>query len=178
MIRTISAAVVSLSVVTAFLVPAPADAQTRKRVAVESIHALAALPMNGTTSTGGTFTGTFDLARLALRDGNLVALGTVSGTLKDAAGAVVGTVSNVATELVLGAARGTCSILHLELGPLDLDLLGLTVHLNKVVLDITAQSGPGNLLGNLLCAVAHLLDARSPLDILADAINDLLRLMN
>ena len=25
-------------------------------------------------------------------------------------------------------------------------------------LNITAQNGPGNLLGNLLCAVAHLLD--------------------
>jgi len=44
------------------------------------------------------------------------------------------------------------------LGPLDLNLLGLMVHLNRVVLDITAQSGAGNLLGNLLCAVAGLLD--------------------
>ena len=32
------------------------------------------------------------------------------------------------------------------------------IHLNKVVLDITAQQGPGQLLGNLLCALAHLLD--------------------
>jgi hypothetical protein len=37
-------------------------------------------------------------------------------------------------------------------------LLGLVVDLNQVVLNITAQPGPGNLLGNLLCAVAHLLD--------------------
>jgi hypothetical protein len=51
----------------------------------------------------------------------------------------------------------------LTLGPLDLNLLGLQVHLDRVVLDITAQSGPGNLLGNLLCSVAHLLDgAPSP----------------
>ncbi|HET8588491.1 MAG TPA: hypothetical protein VFM01_02580 [Nakamurella sp.] len=52
----------------------------------------------------------------------------------------------------------TCPILHLELGPLDLDLLGLRVHLDQVVLDVTAVPGPGNLLGNLLCAVAGLLD--------------------
>jgi hypothetical protein len=45
------------------------------------------------------------------------------------------------------------------LGPLDLSLLGLAVHLDRVVLDITANSGPGNLLGNLLCAVAGLLDS-------------------
>ena len=52
----------------------------------------------------------------------------------------------------------TCPILHLDLGPLDLNLLGLHVHLNEVILDIEAIPGPGNLLGNLLCAVAHLLD--------------------
>jgi hypothetical protein len=52
----------------------------------------------------------------------------------------------------------TCPILHLELGPLDLNLLGLRVQLNQVVLDITAIPGPGNLLGNLLCAIAGLLD--------------------
>ena len=51
-----------------------------------------------------------------------------------------------------------CPILHLELGPLDLNLLGLRVQLNQVVLDVTAEPGPGNLLGNLLCAVAGLLD--------------------
>jgi len=44
------------------------------------------------------------------------------------------------------------------LGPLDLNLLGLEVHLNRVVLDIVAVPGAGNLLGNLLCAVAGLLD--------------------
>ena len=44
------------------------------------------------------------------------------------------------------------------LGPLDLNLLGLAIHLNQVVLNITAIPGAGNLLGNLLCAVAGLLD--------------------
>ncbi len=37
-------------------------------------------------------------------------------------------------------------------------MLGLVVTLNQVHLNITAQPGPGNLVGNLLCAVAHLLD--------------------
>ena len=49
------------------------------------------------------------------------------------------------------------------LGPLDLNLLGLEIHLQRVVLDIVAVAGAGNLLGNLLCAVAGLLDGgRSP----------------
>jgi hypothetical protein len=57
-----------------------------------------------------------------------------------------------------GKAVAACDILNLVLGPLDLDILGLEVHLDTVVLDIVAQPGPGNLLGNLLCAVAGLLD--------------------
>jgi hypothetical protein len=64
-----------------------------------------------------------------------------------------------------------CPILHLELGPLDLNLLGLRVQLNQVVLDITAIPGPGNLLGNLLCAIAGLLDGFD----LSGALGDLLR---
>jgi hypothetical protein len=58
---------------------------------------------------------------------------------------------------IAGVAK-VCPILHLVLGPLNLNLLGLVVHLNRVVLDITAHSGPGNLLGNLLCGVANLLN--------------------
>ena len=53
----------------------------------------------------------------------------------------------------------TCPILHLDLGPLFLDVLGLQVDLSQVVLDIVAESGAGNLLGNLLCAVTGLLDS-------------------
>ena len=56
------------------------------------------------------------------------------------------------------AAAPACDVLNLVLAPLDLDLLGLQVHLDRVVLNIVAQSGAGNLLGNLLCAVTGLLD--------------------
>lgn len=73
-----------------------------------------------------------------------------------------------------GTAVGSCDILNLVLGPLDLDLLGLQVSLDQVVLDIVAQSGAGNLLGNLLCAVAGLLDTGTPLDALLGQLNTLL----
>jgi len=52
----------------------------------------------------------------------------------------------------------TCDVLFLDLGPLFLDLLGLEVDLSPVELDIDAVSGPGNLLGNLLCSLTSLLD--------------------
>ena len=43
----------------------------------------------------------------------------------------------------------SCQILRLSIGTIDLNLLGLVVHLNPVLLIITAVPGPGNLLGNL-----------------------------
>jgi hypothetical protein len=115
------------------------------------------VPIVGTLPGGGAFNGTFNLQQITTQNGQLAAVGTLSGTLTDALGNVIGTVSNVVTTLPLQVS-GTCQILHLDLGPLDLTLLGLNVHLNEVVLDISATAGPGNLLGNLLCSVTHLLD--------------------
>lgn len=46
-----------------------------------------------------------------------------------------------------------CEILDLTLGPLDLNLLGLLVHLDQLRLHITADSD-GGILGQLLCSVA------------------------
>ena len=119
------------------------------------------VPVTGTFTDSlggtGTFDGTYTITRFATSGGALTAVGTITGTATDSTGAVVGTITNQAVTAPVQA-TGTCEILHLELGPLDLDLLGLVVHLDQVVLDITAEQGSGNLLGNLLCAVAGLLD--------------------
>ena len=87
------------------------------------------------------------------------------------------TVTQPLSTPVTAAAAGTCQILHLDLGPLDLNLLGLKVHLNEVVLDITAQSGPGQLLGNLLCSVAHLLDGSGQAGGLSAILNHILAVL-
>jgi hypothetical protein len=135
------------------------------------------IPVTGTIIGGGTFTGTYTLNRItSTPGGGLQAVGTLTGTLTDALGTVLGTVTNLPLNLPL-TASGTCQILHLELGPLDLDLLGLQVHLDRVVLDITAQSGPGNLLGNLLCAVAGLLDSGATGGALTRLLNQILGLI-
>jgi hypothetical protein len=65
------------------------------------------------------------------------------------------------------AFNNTCDILNLAIGPIDLNLLGLEVHLDNchngpVTLDITAEEGPGNLLGNLLCGLSNLLNNQGP----------------
>jgi len=79
---------------------------------------------------------------------------SATGTITDAAGNVL---ANPVT-LPAAVADATCQILKLDLGPLDLNLLGLRVQLSPVHLLVTAVSGAGNLLGNLLCGIAHLLD--------------------
>jgi hypothetical protein len=62
----------------------------------------------------------------------------------------------ILTLITQGTQQHQCAILHLELGPLDLTLLGLQVVLDNcmngpVTVDITGITGQGNLLGNLLC---------------------------
>jgi hypothetical protein len=71
-------------------------------------------------------------------------------------GALTNLLQSILTAITPGATPGACSVLHLELGPLNLNLLGLQVDLDNcangpVVVDITAERGQGNLLGNLLC---------------------------
>jgi len=61
------------------------------------------------------------------------------------------------------AADPTCPILNLHLNAIHLDLLGLNVDTSNICLAINAESGPGNLLGNLLCNVANLLNTGTPL---------------
>jgi hypothetical protein len=73
------------------------------------------------------------------------------------------------------AAHGghVCDVLNLSVGPVDLNLLGLQVHLDNchngpITLDITAEPGSGNLLGNLLCNVTNLLNNPSNPNALAN----------
>lgn len=85
-------------------------------------------------------------------------IGGLLGGLTDLLNGVLGNLLDAVVTDIVNAVAGTCDILHLELGPLDLTLLGLNVVLDDcnggpVVVDITGQRGRGNLLGNLLCGL-------------------------
>jgi hypothetical protein len=84
----------------------------------------------------------------------------VEGGLFDPAGNLISAFGPTPATLTKGGSptQPTCPILDLDIGAIHLNLLGLVVDLAPVHLDIVAQSGPGNLLGNLLCAVANLLN--------------------
>jgi hypothetical protein len=113
-------------------------------------------------------TGTLTLTELKLNDAGdgLLASGSFSGeavpgnsngngnSTKD----ISTTFEDLAANLLPSGDSGVCDVLDLNLGPLDLDVLGLVVNLSEVTLNIDADPGPGNLLGNLLCAVANLLN--------------------
>ena len=146
-------AVLVTALVTAFTISPAATAKP-------PTGTVTATPVTGTLANGGTFAGTLSNIQFVNQNGSLAVVGQLTGTLTNAAGAVIGSVTNVPITLpVTGAqATGSCQILDLVLGPLDLNLLGLVVHLDTVHLNITAQRGPGNLLGNLLCGLAGALD--------------------
>jgi hypothetical protein len=149
--------------------------------------------VHGVASDGSELNATFHLRRFQERRGVLYAVGRLAGALG------VTPVNQTVQLPVTGASNpapeaqglrqpvptpGACDLLTLSLGPLDLDLLGLRVALDEVNLLLEAIPGAGNLLGNLLCGVAGLLDGfpagglggllANLLDAIADLLNGLL----
>ena len=162
-----------------------AKAASGKQTVLKSEYGKARSKVVGTFGSAGTMTGTFTPKRFKAVGDQLVAVGKLEGELVKANGKSAGTVDQKVKLPVMLAegsslasgARLDCDVLNLVLGPLDLDLLGLQVSLDKVVLDIVAASGAGNLLGNLLCAVAGLLDAGGLLSQVAQILDAVLALL-
>ncbi len=151
-----------------------ASAAPSAPAAARPVTALAT-PVTG-TADNGSFAGTFTPSRFSSRNGSLLATGVLTGTVSDSSGAAIGTVTRTVSVPVTVAAV-TCQVLNLVLGPLHLDLLGLVIDLNQVHLVITAEQAPGNLLGNLLCAITHLLDGTPTAGGLAVLLNAILALL-
>jgi hypothetical protein len=161
-----------------------------------SLLTAAPATVHGVAADGAVLDGSFKLKRFNERHGVLYAVGTLTGTLGDKSvkKSVSLPVTGASNELpaIDGLMQqqapvptpGACDILTLNLGPLDLDILGLRVALDPVNLLIETIPGAGNLLGNLLCGVAGLLDGplsgglgnllRNLLDAVADLLNGLL----
>jgi hypothetical protein len=156
----------SIGIGAASAAPAPS---TSKSVVGKSDLGRITSTVVGRTSDGDKVTGSFTPTRFVQRDGALWAKGFLQGKIHGDNGKVTkfSGIKKMPVKKINGqsvtdartAARASaCDILNLVLGPLDLNVLGLEVHLQRVVLDIVAVAGAGQLLGNLLCAVAGLLD--------------------
>ena len=136
---------------------------------------VAGIPVTGTcenkvTGETGTFTGVLKPVEFVIQDGALFLQGTLSGTCS-----VGGSITDVPVLVpITDIPVATCEILVLQTGPIHLDLLGLVIDVSAITILITAEPGPGNLLGNLLCAIAGLLDRGGPLGLLDDLLNAVL----
>lgn len=179
-----SAALAAVAVPTA--VATSGDASRQQSVSVttqieRNSHGYIDSRVRGTFGRAGQVRGTFHPDRFFVKRGGTYANGLLRARLIRGNGTVIGVVERRVTLPVKNArshradGRATCDVLNLVLGPLDLNLLGLNVHLNRVVLDVTATAGAGQLLGNLLCSVVGLLDG-SPLQ-LSSVLNRILAIL-
>ncbi|MDA0182453.1 hypothetical protein OJ997_19245 [Solirubrobacter phytolaccae] len=169
-------AAIAATVVCAFMFTGVAQAQE-------------AVPLTQKVALTGTkgFKGTYTIEKFVSQGGKLFAVGKVVGK---ATGGKRVTKENVKLPAAVssGAAQasqlppipGACQVLNLVLGPINLNLLGLSVRTNQINLRIDAVPGAGNLLGNLLCGITGILDpnalANTPLGQLAQILNALLAL--
>jgi hypothetical protein len=151
-------------------------------------------PLTQTVNVTGTkgFKGTLAIDRFATRNGKMVAIGTMKGTMrKNGKTKRVKARTVTLPASVLGAGDGSgakaaqvppipgaCQILNLVLGPITLNLLGLVVRTNQINLRIDAVPGAGNLLGNLLCSITNLLNPDGALGPLTTALNQLTAALN
>jgi hypothetical protein len=163
--------VTSMALVSGSIATASSSTTASRGVVAQNSKGTMKSFLDGTTANGRDVTGKFIPMKFSRHNGHVRARGMIQGVVHNADGStrtfsvmrtmrvrsINGTPATARTARTLSA-RATCPVLHLVLGPLDLDLLGLKVHLDRVVLNIDAESGPGNLLGNLVCAVAGLLD--------------------
>ena len=160
------------------------------------------VPISGKSTKGNKqFSGTYTIDRFIAKGNKLYSVGTMKGKVgsKKVNKENVRVPANVANASAPGQARAAqvppvpplplpplpagnaCPILALDLGPINLPILGLVVRTNQIQLRIDAVQGPGNLLGNLLCGITGLLNpggalANTPLGQLSQILNALLAL--
>jgi hypothetical protein len=138
---------------------------------------LQSIPVQGSLPGGGTFQGLLTITQLAFQNGQLLATGVLTGTATQGTTVTQITQNFTNVPINLTSSGGQCQILFLDIQPIFLDLLGLQLSLSRITLDLTAVQGPGNLLGNLLCALVGLLDQGGPLSGIENLLNQINRLL-
>lgn len=149
-------ALVSL-VALAFAASATSSAST-----AQPQRSTAATGTTSTTTRVGAVTVRLQIKKFVRRGKRIFAVGTAISRFNPSAAKAgdlpSATVRKAFTARVIkirrfSSAQRICPVLDLTLAPLDLNLLGLIVHLDTVHLVITADS-EGGILGQLLCGLA------------------------
>ena len=118
------------------------------------------VPVTGTVSNGTPFVGTLKIEQFVYNATNntIRVVASITGTNGSGVIGASRVFLPVTSLTTASSTNGACPILNLTIGPINLNLLGLVVKTNTIHLSITAQPGAGNLLGNLLCDIANLLN--------------------
>jgi hypothetical protein len=133
---------------------------------------LLTLPLAGTTHGNGGFTGTLTITNVVAQGADIFVEGVVAGTVTRSSQEPLGTIFSVPVRLPLtgnwhqvaslrpGPERGivlaqsTCGVLHLSIGAVDLNVLGVVVTTTPITLDVSGNTaGP---LGSLVCTILNL----------------------
>ena len=128
------------------------------------------------------FTGTLSVLEFTEGANGVVAVSRLRGTVTEANGNGRRRVSrtiNVPVRFLDAPgiqAQAPCEILDLVLGPIDLRLLGLRLQVNRIHVRLTAEQG-GGLLGDLLCAIANLLNGGGALSQIVGLLNQILAVL-
>ena len=149
------------------------------------------VPITGSVTGGGSFVGTLNIQRFAASGSATVAISAIAGAIVDApgVGARTGVSANINLPVTVTAAvgaafrpRGSASggpgfllaqcggSVNVSIGGSTVDIMGVQVMLDPVVLDVGANSG--GLVGSLVCQILGLLS--NPTGSIAPLLNNLL----
>ena len=141
--------------------------------------------VKGTLPGGGSFAGDILIEKFLPEGGSKLQVRVVGTILQGTATTADGVIQSISNEafsapatLVSGTSQNSavqiiCPILFLDIGPIELDVLGLVIDISEITINVTAIQG-GGLLGSLLCALANLLVNGLPIGNLLAQLNLLL----
>lgn len=166
-----------LSTALLFCVIGAPDAEAQLRTSPARL----VVPITGSVESGGSFTGSLSLQRFALREGRIVAVGAITGVATTPDSTRSGLRATVELPVTVSEAGATgaaqvqkqryaepgssgprillaqsCGVLNINIGGSTIDLLGLVVALDPVVLEVSGDSA--GVLGNLVCQILALLN--------------------
>jgi hypothetical protein len=142
------------------------------------------IPVTGTEGDK-SFSGTLSVERFVEQNAQIMVVGKLNGTVQGGTGVnkdlinwpvrIPVKVTSTTAGTTQAASAAVCPTLHLELGP-DVDVFDtkdFKLKLDKILFDITAESGSRNLLGNLLCDIANLQNGGGALTQTVDLLNQI-----
>jgi hypothetical protein len=173
-VRLAALAALAAAVAVGFTIAPAASAAPVKRSCTDPLQVPVAGSFVDAAGNAATYNLCYTLQKFTNTNGQLTAVGKVTGTATDTVTGVTQTVKQKVSSAA--AAASTCTILDLTIQPIDLNLLGLMVHTDTIHLLITAQQG-GGLLGDLLCSLDNLLNNNGSLSQIIDLLNQIIGLL-